>query len=145
MWEEFKKFALKGNVMDMAVGVIIGGAFGKIVSSLVADLIMPVLAFIMGGASMASMKWVLSPAVMDGETVVKAENAIMYGQFIQNVIDFFIIALCIFFMVKAINKLGEKKRLEAEAAKAAEEAAKPKEPTELELLGEIRDLLKKDA
>ncbi len=140
--QEFKEFALKGNVMDMAVGVIIGGAFGKIVSSLVADVIMPPIAWALGGASFADMKWVLKEGIPEkvnaaGEVVEEAVEAITlnYGMFIQNIVDFLIIALCIFLMVKGINKLSKKK---------AEEPAPEPEPTaEEKLLTEIRDLLKK--
>ena len=138
--QEFKEFALKGNVMDMAVGVIIGGAFGKIVSSLVADIIMPPIAAL-GGASIADMKWVLKEGIPEkvnaaGEVVEEAVEAISinYGLFIQNIVDFLIIALCIFLMVKAINKMHKKKE---------EEPAPEPEPTaEEKLLTEIRDLLK---
>ena len=139
--QEFKEFALKGNVMDMAVGVIIGGAFGKIVSSLVADVIMPPIAWALGGASFADMKWVLKEGIPEkvnaaGEVVEEAVEAITlnYGMFIQNIVDFLIIALCIFLMVKGINKLSKKK---------AEEPAPEPEPTaEEKLLTEIRALLK---
>jgi large conductance mechanosensitive channel len=137
MWKEFKKFAFKGNVLDMAVGVIMGGAFGKIVTSVVNDLIMPVLGFLMAGMDFKTMKYVMSPAVMDGETVVKAEAAILYGNFIQNVVDFLIVAVSIFIFVKLINKSKENlKKQEAPAPEA------PKGPTQEELLAEIRDLLK---
>ncbi len=98
MWSEFKKFAIKGNVVDLAVGVIIGGAFGKIVTSLVEDLIMPVIGLLLGGISFADLK------VQVGET------AIMYGSFIQTVVDFLIIALSIFFLVKFINRFRKKRR-----------------------------------
>lgn len=137
MWKEFKKFAFKGNVLDMAVGVIMGGAFGKIVTSVVNDLIMPVLGFFMAGMDFKTMKYVMSPAVMDGETVVKAEAAILYGNFIQNVVDFLIVAASIFLFVKLINK--SKDRLIKQEAPAPEA---PKGPTQEELLVEIRDLLK---
>ena len=141
MMEEFKKFIMRGNVMDLAVGVIIGGAFGKIVSSLVADVIMPPIAWALGGASFADMKWVLKEGIPEkvnaaGEVVEEAVEAITlnYGMFIQNIVDFLIIALCIFLMVKGINKLSKKK---------AEEPAPEPEPTaEEKLLTEIRDLLK---
>lgn len=135
MWEEFKKFAFKGNVMDMAIGVIIGGAFGKIVTSVVNDIIMPFFGFLTAGMEFKSLKFVLSPAVMDGETVIKPEAAILYGNFIQNIVDFLIIAVSIFIMVKIINKASKKN----EEEKKPEE---PKAPTEAELLTEIRDLLK---
>lgn len=110
MWEEFKKFAFKGNVLDMAIGVIIGGAFGKIVTSVVNDIIMPVFGFLTAGMDFKSLKWVLSEAVMEGDKVIKPEAAILYGNFIQNIVDFLIIALSIFFMVKLINKTKKKKK-----------------------------------
>ncbi len=133
LWEDFKKFAFKGNILDMAVGVIVGGAFGKIVSSVVNDLVMPFFGFITSGTDFKELKWVLSPAVVEGETVIKAESAILYGNFIQNVVDFLIIAVCIFFFLKLLTRTRKKKE---------EAAAAPKAPTEAELLAEIRDLLK---
>ncbi len=123
--KEFKEFAMKGNVMDMAVGVIIGGAFGKIVSSLVDDVIMPLVGMLTGGVDFTK----LSAKIGEAE--------VMYGNFIQNIIDFLIIAFCIFLMIKGMNKLARKKEEEPEA---------PAEPSnEEKLLGEIRDLLKKQA
>lgn len=136
MWKEFKEFAFKGNVLDMSIGVIIGGAFGKIVSSLVSDIIMPFFGFLTAGADFTSLKFVMSPAVLDAAgQVVKPEAAIMYGNFIQNIFDFFIIAFCIFFFVQQISKLKKKE----EPAPAA-----PAGPTSEELLTEIRDLLKQE-
>ena len=123
--KEFKEFAMKGNVMDMAVGVIIGGAFGKIVSSLVDDVLMPVIGMITGGVD------------FNGLVAKVGDATVKYGTFIQNIIDFLIIALCIFLMIKAMNKLNKKKEEEP----APEE---PKGPTQEELLAEIRDLLKKN-
>jgi len=120
---EFKEFAVKGNVMDMAVGVIIGGAFGKIVTSLVNDILMPIIGIVTGGIDFTGLKATIG------------EANITYGQFIQNVIDFIIVAFCIFLMLKAINKLNRKKE-EPEAPAA------PAGPTQEELLAEIRDLLK---
>ncbi len=122
--KEFKEFAMKGNVMDMAVGVIIGAAFGKIVSSLVDDVLMPLVGMIAGKVDFTT----LSAKVGDAE--------LFYGRFIQNVVDFLIVAFCIFFVLKGINKLNRKKE-----EPAAPEA--PKGPTQEELLAEIRDLLKK--
>ena len=134
---EFKEFAMKGNVLDMAIGVIIGGAFGKIVSSLVADIIMPVITYMTGAADFAELAIVLSePVVVDGETVSEGVS-IMYGSFLQNVIDFLIIALVIFVMLKMITKLTSMRKKEEEAA-----VEEPKGPTSEELLTEIRDLLK---
>lgn len=120
--KEFKEFAMRGNVMDMAVGVIIGGAFGKIVSSLVDDIMMPIIGVLTGGIDFNKISF------MVGDAEVK------YGMFIQNIIDFLIIAICIFVMIKAMNSLSTKKK---------EESAAPAEPSnEEKLLTEIRDLLK---
>ena len=124
--KEFREFAMRGNVVDMAVGVIIGGAFGKIVSSLVADVFMPVLGILTGGVDFKDLKNTLANAV--GETPAVTLN---YGVFIQNVFDFIIIAFAIFMMIKALNKL--KKPEEKVKELTAEE----------KLLTEIRDLLKK--
>lgn len=129
--KEFKEFAVKGNVIDMAVGVIIGGAFGKIVASLVNDIIMPAVSVITGGVNFKDLKIVLSPAVPEKEI---AEVAINYGMFIQNIFDFLIISMCIFVMIKGINSLKKKEQ-------APEEPAEPS--NEEKLLTEIRDLLKK--
>ena len=130
--KEFKDFAIKGNVMDMAIGVIIGGAFGKIVISFVSDIIMPLIGLLVGGTDFTQWKWVLSPA---NEALGKAEVALTYGNFIQVVFDFLIIAWCIFLVVKAINK----------AKKPKEEPAPepPATPEDIQLLREIRDSLKK--
>lgn len=135
--KEFKEFALKGNVMDMAVGIIIGAAFGKIISSLVADLLMPIFGFLTAGADFTNLKIVLSKAVMDGSAVVKPEVAIMYGNFIQATIDFLIIAFSIFLAIRMMNKMRRK------APEAPPAPIEPPQPTETELLSEIRDLLKK--
>ncbi len=140
MWKEFKEFAFKGNVLDLAVGVIMGGAFGKIVTSVVNDLIMPILGFFMAGMDFKSMKYIMSPAVLEGETVIKPEAAIMYGNFIQNIVDFLIVAVSIFIFIKLINKSKEKFIKQQAAPEPAPE--KPKGPTQEELLTEIRDLLK---
>ena len=135
--KEFKEFALKGNVFDMAVGLIIGAAFGKIVSSLVSDIFMPLLSLIMGNLNLADAKLVLRPAELaaDGSVVTEAV-AIAYGTFLNNVIDFIVIALVIFVMVKAINKMRRK-----EEEKPEKKEEKPSE--EILLLREIRDSLKK--
>ena len=140
--KEFKEFAMKGNVMDMAVGVIIGGAFGKIVSSLVEDVIMPLVSLATGGTDFTNLyvKFGAVPAgVADNYAALKEAGVSMfaYGAFIQNIIDFLIIALCIFLMIKGMNKLTKKK-----AEKEAEEPA-PEPSNEEKLLTEIRDLLKK--
>ena len=137
---EFKKFILKGNIIDMAVGVIIGGAFSKIVTSLVNDILMPALGAVTGGASFNTLKYVIHPAVFDeAGNVVTAEAAILYGSFIQNIVDFLIIGFCMFFMVKAIAMVTAKFRHEEEKE---EPAPVPAGPTTEELLSEIRDLLK---
>ena len=137
-FQEFKEFAIKGNVMDMAIGVVIGGAFGKIVTSLVSDLIMPLIGAITGGLNFTEWKCVISQAVMDGETVVKPEVAITWGNFLQVIFDFLIIALSIFMVVRGINKMKAKFEKPAEP----EAPAAPAGPTQEELLTEIRDLLK---
>lgn len=133
---DFKEFAMRGNVIDMAVGVIIGGAFGKIVTSLVNDLIMPVAGVLTGGMDFKDMKYVLKdaqPAEAAGEAAKEAVT-LNYGMFIQNVVDFLIIAFCIFMAIRVMQKFHKK-----EEAKAEE----PEKPSaEVELLTEIRDLLK---
>ena len=142
MIKEFKEFISRGNVVDLAVGVIIGGAFGKIVSSLVDNILMPIIGAIAGGIDFSNLHIEIGKA------------NIMYGMFIQNVIDFLIVAFCVFLVVKAVNKMREKaeaKKKEEEAAaaaaKAAEEAAKPATPTIdekiLAVLGEINAKLDK--
>ncbi|MDE6290823.1 MAG: large-conductance mechanosensitive channel protein MscL [Muribaculaceae bacterium] len=133
---DFKEFAMKGNVIDMAVGVIIGGAFGKIVSSLVNDIIMPVITLCTGGDGYRNLKYVIregSAATADGVAAVE-EVAINYGTFIMNIVDFFIIALSIFVALRVIMKFKKKE----EEAPAAPPAPTPEET----LLTEIRDILK---
>lgn len=139
MWKEFKEFAFKGNVLDLAVGVILGGAFGKIVTSIVNDLIMPIFGYALAGMDFKSMKYVLSEAIMEGDVIVKPEAAIMYGNFIQNIVDFLIVALSIFIFIKLIN--NSKKKL-IKQKEAVPTPAAPAKPTQEELLTEIRDLLK---
>lgn len=140
--QDFKEFALKGNIIDMAVGVVIGGAFGKIVTGLVNYIINPVIGAITGGVSLDGLKTVIEPAVTEGGEVVTEEVAILWGTWIQTIIDFIIVALCIFIILRAIikskEKIEAKKKKEEEEAAAAEEPA----PTSEELLTEIRDLLK---
>lgn len=135
---EFKAFAVKGNAVDMAVGVIIGGAFGKIVSSIVNDIIMPPIGWIIGGVNFSDLKFELPSVQLGNETMQAA--TINYGAFIQTVIDFLIIAFCVFLLVKGINKLANLKKKEEEAAAPAPEEPKPTK--EELLLTEIRDLLK---
>ncbi len=132
-FEEFKAFAMRGNVLDMAVGVVIGGAFGKITTSLVNDIIMPLISMLTGGIDFSAWKWVLKEAVMEGSKVVTPEIAV--------ILDFIIIAFAVFCMVKAINKMHDKLTGPAEP-----ESEKAPEPTKEEvLLTEIRDLLKEQS
>ena len=143
-FEEFKKFAMRGNVIDMAVGVVIGGAFGKITTSIVNDIIMPVIGVLTGGLNFGDWKIVLKEAVTSlneaGETVVEAaEVAITFGNTIAVILDFIIIAFAVFCMVKALNSLHRK---EEEPAPEPEPEPAPPAPTTEELLAEIRDLLK---
>ena len=137
--KEFKEFAVKGNVMDMAVGVIIGGAFGKIVTSLVNDVLMPVISLVTGGIDFTNLFVNLSGDEKYA-TLAAAQEAgasvFAYGQFIQNIVDFLIVAFCVFLMLKGINKLNRKKE------EPAPEPEAPAGPTQEELLAEIRDLLK---
>ena len=134
--KEFKEFAMRGNVIDMAVGVVIGGAFGKIVSSIVADVIMPPIGLLVGGAKFTDLQWVMKPAIMEDGVETVAAVTLNYGNFIQNVFDFLIIAFSIFLFIKFINNFTKKK---PEEEKAPEPVAPPKEEV---LLTEIRDLLK---
>ena len=133
---EFKQFAMRGNVLDMAVGVIIGGAFGKIVSSVVDDIIMPPIGWIIGGVNFSDLKFELPTVKIAGEELAAA--TINYGAFIQTIIDFTIIAFCVFMLVKGINKLAKKKKKEEEKAPAAPPAPSKEEV----LLTEIRDAIK---
>ena len=140
-FSKFKEFAMRGNVVDMAVGVIIGAAFGKIVSSLVNDIIMPLIGVVTGGMNFTDYKLVVQKAVMDGQEIIKPEVTMNWGAWVQTVVDFLIVAFCIFVMIKFINNLRKKaerqKEAEAEPAPAAPEPTK-----EEQLLAEIRDLLK---
>lgn len=136
MLQEFKTFAMRGNVVDMAVGIIIGGAFGKIVSSVVGDLIMPAVGLLVGGVNFTDLKIVMKDAVLEGDKVITPEVSLNYGNFIQVVFDFLIIAFAVFLLIKGINALNRKK--EAPAAPATP----PAPPADVQLLTEIRDLLK---
>jgi large conductance mechanosensitive channel len=133
--EEFKAFALKGNAVDMAVGVIIGGAFGKIVSSIVDDIIMPPIGWLIGGVNFSDLKITLPSVVIPGVEQMKPAT-INYGNFIQTLIDFVIIAFCVFLLVKGLNALSRKKKEEPKPA--------PEPSNEEKLLTEIRDLLKEE-
>ena len=128
--EEFKAFAVKGNVIDMAVGVIIGSAFGKIVTSLVNDILMPLIGIIIGGIK------------FDTLMLKVGDSEIKYGAFIQNIIDFLIIALCVFMFVKIMTRLSNIRKKEVEEKKAEEEK-EPEKPADIVLLEQIRDLLEK--
>jgi len=167
-WSDFKKFISKGNVIDLSVGVVIGGAFGKITSSLVADIIMPLVGLAVGGLDVSQWKIVLKEAVLaaDGVTVEAAEVAVRYGNFLQMILDFLIIAFSIFCVVRVINKLREKASeeerkaaeeakakadaeakekaaAEAEAAAAAQKKIEDERAEELALLRQIAESLKK--
>lgn len=127
--KEFKEFAMKGNVVDLAVGVIIGGAFGKIVSSMVDKILMPIIGVLMGGVDFSSLKAVIVEAGADG----KGEVAIGYGFFLQTVLDFIIVAFCLFSVIKMMNRMK----------KAPQASAPAPTPEDVLLLREIRDSLKK--
>lgn len=143
IFKEFKAFAMKGNVIDLAVGVIIGAAFGKIVTSVVEDLVMPIIARIVGDIDFSNMFLYLGKKTLPDDATLKVAKemgpTLAYGNFITILINFLIVAIAIFIVVKAINTA--KSKLEKEEAEAKVEA--PKGPTQEELLAEIRDLLKK--
>ncbi len=146
---DFKKFAMKGNVIDMAVGVIIGGAFGKIVTSIVNDIIMPPIGLLVGGVNFKDLKLVMQaakPEVLNeaGEVVTPAvaEVTLNYGNFLQQTFDFLIIAMSIFIVIKVITKVNEMTKKKEEEAKSAAPAPAPAPSAEEKLLTEIRDLLK---
>jgi large conductance mechanosensitive channel len=134
--KEFKEFSMRGNVIDLAVGVIIGGAFGKIITSLVADVIMPPIGLLVGGVNFTDLKWQLKPAeIVNG--VHKAAVTLNLGSFLQVTFDFMIVAFCIFLFVKGMNSMTKKKE---------DAPVVPPEPTKEELLlSEIRDLLKESS
>jgi len=134
---EFKTFAMRGNVLDMAVGIIIGGAFGKIVSSFVSDVIMPPIGLLVGGVDFSNIKLTLKAAVMEGAEVVSPAVTMNVGLFINTVIDFTIVAFAIFLLIKGVNNMAKKKVEEPAPAPA------PPPPSKEELLlAEIRDILK---
>ena len=142
--QEFKQFALKGNVVDMAVGIIIGAAFGKIVSSLVADLLMPLVGALAGGVNFTDWKWIIAaerPSMLEPDILLPAVT-VNYGNFLRVLIDFIIIAFCVFLLIKGINKLSNLKKKEA-VQEAPAPAPEPEPSREEVLLTEIRDLLKK--
>jgi len=133
MWSDFKKFLLRGNVIDLAVAVVIGAAFTAVVNSLVNDIIMPVIGALTAGIDFADLKVVLYEAVMEGETVVTPEVAITYGHLIQVILQFILVALVIFLVVRLLTRFKKK-----------EAAAPPVKADEVKLLEEIRDLLKRN-
>lgn len=162
-WTEFKAFLKRGNVVDLAVAVVVGGAFGKIVTSLVNDIIMPLISLAIGGASVSDWKWVIQEATYDADGIlITAETALHYGSFIQTIIDFLIIAFFIFLAIKILtasskglgdlkdkatkklkkNKKGEVEAEQQEVQEVVEEKVEVKAETQEELLKEIRDLLK---
>ena len=132
MLKEFKEFIMRGNVIDMAVGVIIGSAFGSIVSSVVNDIFMPFIGVLIGGVNFSDLKIVLSPAVIEAGEVIKTENALLYGQFLQALFDFLIIAMFVFLVIKMMNHFK----------KPVEKVEEAPVITSEDLLGEIRDILK---
>jgi large conductance mechanosensitive channel len=134
MWKEFKEFAMRGSVIDMAVGVIIGGAFSAVVNSLVNDIFMPIIGQLLAGVDFSDLKIVLSQAVVEAGEVVQPEVAIGYGMLIQKIINFLVIALCLFAVIKSINSLKK--------PEPKEEPAPPEKSAEVLLLEEIRDSLK---
>lgn len=147
----FKEFITRGNVLDLAIGVVIGGAFGKIVTSLVNDIIMPPISLLLGNVEIGDLKWIIQPEVLEGDLVTQAEIALRYGSFIMLILEFLIIAFTIYAAVTLIirrkafiEKLEaeEKARLEAEKV-VVEEKAEVVVPEDILLLTEIRDLLKK--
>lgn len=144
MWSEFKKFILRGNVMDLAVGVVMGSAFTAIVNGMVNDLIMPVIGYVTAGVSFSDLKLVLSPAEIVDGVEVSPEVAIAYGHMFEVILNFLIISLCVFIMVKVINTIRQ--TVEHATKKQEEEAPAPppQKPDDVLLLEEIRDLLKKD-
>lgn len=138
--KEFKEFIARGNVMDMAIGVIVGGAFGKITTSLVNDVLMPVLGWIIGDIDLTALNITLTPAVTENGEIVKEAVVMGVGTLIATIIDFLLVALVIFFIIKAMN--AAKRRMEKPKAEEEAPAAVPEPSAEEKLLTEIRDLLK---
>jgi large conductance mechanosensitive channel len=134
---DFKAFIMKGNIVDLATAVIIGGAFGKIVTSFVNDILMPLIGTVLGKVNFRELKFVLKEAIKEGDKVITEAVTLNYGQFIQNVVDFVIIAFCIFLIIKSMAAMKKK-----EAAAPAPAPEPPKPSKQEELLAEIRDLLK---
>lgn len=142
-FSDFKAFIAKGNVIDMAVGVVVGGAFKDIVNALVNNIIMPLVGLITGGKNISDLKYVIKEAVVDAEgAVIEAENAILYGDFLQKIIDFLLIAFCIFCVLRVMMKLKSLTEKKEEPAPEPEVPAEPVETTD-DILKDIRELLKK--
>lgn len=147
MFAEFKAFISRGNVLDMAIGVIIASAFGKITTSLVNDVLLPFISLIFGARDMTALNLVVREAVMDGEVVVKEAITIGFGTLIGTIIDFILVALVVFAIVKAFNKaheVAEAKKKAAEEAEAVEEEPEEPKPTTEELLAQILEEIKKN-
>ena len=136
---------MRGNVIDMAVGVVIGAAFGKIVSSLVNDIIMPLVGVVTGGMNFTDFKWVIQKAVTDGQEIITPEVSLNWGTWVQTIVNFLIVAFSIFVAIKFMNRLRKRKDLEDEAEAATADAAGEAPTKDQELLTEIRDLLKQQA
>lgn len=143
-FKEFKEFIAKGNVIDMAVAVVVGGAFKEIVNALVNDVVMPLVSLATGGVSVEDWKWVITPAVVENGVEVSAESALLYGHFLQTVIDFLVIALCMFVALKVLltlqNTTKELLHLQAKEEAAEEPVVAPE--TETDVLKDIRELLR---
>lgn len=143
-FKEFKEFIAKGNVIDMAVAVVVGGAFKEIVNALVNDVVMPLVSLATGGVSVEDWKWVITPAVVENGVEVSAESALLYGHFLQTVIDFLVIALCMFVALKVVLTLQNttKELLHLQAKETVAEEPKEPEETEMDVLKDIRELLR---
>lgn len=145
MLKEFKEFAFKGNILDMAVGVVVGGAFGKIVTSLVNDIIMPCVGMLTSGVDFSELKLILKPEVLsEAGEVVNAAVSLNYGMFIQNIVDFLIVAFSIFITLRILFKKRDDKLKKEAEEKARIAAETPKPETELDVLSEIRAILKEN-
>ncbi|WP_243129327.1 large conductance mechanosensitive channel protein MscL [Eubacterium maltosivorans] len=134
MFDDFKKFAFKGNILSLAIGVVIGNSFNKVVSSVVSDILMPFFGYLTAGIDFKTLKLVLHPATLEGDKIIRPELVISYGDFLQNVIDFFIIALSIYIVTKAIRKISRKDQNQDQ-----QDAV-----TEIDLLTDIKNILEKD-
>jgi large conductance mechanosensitive channel len=142
VFREFRAFIARGNVLDMAVGVIVGSAFGKISTSLVNDVLMPLFGWLFGDIDLGLLNIVLSPAVVVDGQVVKEAVTLGIGTFLATILDFLLVALCVFILIQAANRARRLMESRQKAAEAAQEAAAPPAPTQEQLLAEIRDLLK---